>query len=112
MSALCKLIAGSKSMMVASGRFFKLTGCSYVRLVNGALLPNETGMVLGMNHKMSGQILGEILEVSGFAVVVPEKTLEAIRIVERQEDIRLSANVIFRTKVTVWLTQYAVSQRL
>ncbi|WP_337034131.1 hypothetical protein [Paenibacillus illinoisensis] len=74
MSALCKLIAGSKSMMVASGRFFKLTGCSYVRLLNGALLPNETGMVLGMSHKMSGQILGEILEVSGFAVVVPEKS--------------------------------------
>lgn len=31
-------------------------------------------MVLCMNHKMSGQILGEILEVSGFAVVVPEKS--------------------------------------
>lgn len=69
MSALCKLIAISKSMMVASGRFFKLTGCSYVRLVSVALLPNEIGMVLCMIHKMSCQILGEILEVIGFAVV-------------------------------------------
>lgn len=69
MSALCKLIAGSKSIMVASGRFFKLTGCSYVRLVSVALLPNEIGMVLCMIHKMSGQILGEILEVIGFTVV-------------------------------------------
>lgn len=49
-------------------------------------------MVLCMNHKMSGQITGEILEVSGFAVVVPEKALEAMRIVERQEGNRLSAN--------------------
>ncbi|WP_181458539.1 MULTISPECIES: hypothetical protein [Paenibacillus] len=50
--------------------------------------------------------------MSGFAVVVPEKALEAMRIVERQEGNRLSANGFFNTRATVWLTQYAVSQRL
>ena len=50
--------------------------------------------------------------MSGSVVVVPEKALEAMRIVERQEGNRLSANVCFNTRGTVRLTQYAVSQRL
>ncbi len=73
--------------------------------MNCALLPNYTGTRLCMSHKMSGQIPGEILEVRGFAVVVPKKALEAMPLVKRQEDNKLSANGIFKTRATVWLTQ-------